>query len=128
MRSRCRMTRRKLMLAALISAVLVTGSMTTDHATAAETDPNTGLLIADGWEMAAAHCGGCHSHALVTAQRGDAEFWRATIRWMQKTQNLWEIPEAQEKVLLAYLENNYNESDWGRRPALPPSLLPNKAD
>ena len=74
--------------------------------------------------MAAAHCGGCHSHALVTAQRGDAEFWRATIRWMQKTQNLWQIPEAQEQTLIAYLEENYNETEWGRRPPLPQSLMP----
>ena len=87
-------------------------------------DPNTGLVIAPGWELAAAHCGGCHSHALVTAQRGDAEFWRSTIRWMQKTQNLWQIPEAQEQTLIAYLEENYNETDWGRRPPLPQSLKP----
>jgi hypothetical protein len=89
-----------------------------------ELDQNTGLVIAPGWEMAAAHCGGCHSHALVTAQRGDAEFWRSTIRWMQKTQNLWQIPAAQEQTLIAYLEENYNETDWGRRPPLPQSLMP----
>lgn len=89
-----------------------------------ETDPNTGLIIAPGWEMAAAHCGACHSHALVTAQRGDAEFWRSTIRWMQKTQNLWQIPAAQEDALISYLETNYNETDWGRRPLLPQSLMP----
>ncbi len=89
-----------------------------------EIDTDTGLVIAPGWEMAAAHCGGCHSHALVTAQRGDAEFWRATIRWMQRTQNLWQIPETQEQTLLAYLEANYNETDWGRRPPLPLSLMP----
>jgi len=89
-----------------------------------EVDANTGLVVAPGWEMAAAHCGGCHSHALVTAQRGDADFWRATIRWMQQTQNLWQIPQAQEKTLLAYLEANYNETDWGRRPPLPQSLMP----
>ena len=45
-----------------------------------EVDGNTGLVRAPGWEMAAAHCGGCHSYALVTAQRGDADFWRSTIR------------------------------------------------
>ena len=80
--------------------------------------------MAPGWEMAAAHCGGCHSHALLTAQRGDAEFWRSTIRWMQKTQNLWQIPDDQEQALIAYLEANYNETDWGRRPLLPRSLMP----
>ncbi|MEM8766727.1 MAG: hypothetical protein AAGE43_04740 [Pseudomonadota bacterium] len=93
-------------------------------AEAQELDPATGLVVAEGWELAAAHCGGCHSHRLVTAQRGDAEFWRNTIRWMQRTQNLWQIPEAQEQVLLAYLAEHYNEADWGRRPPLPASQLP----
>ena len=57
-------------------------------------------------------------------KRGDAEFWRSTIRWMQKTQNLWQIPAAQEDTLISYLETNYNETDWGRRPLLPQSLMP----
>lgn len=89
-----------------------------------EVDANTGLIIAPGWEMVAAHCGACHSHALVTAQRGDAAFWRSTIRWMQQTQNLWQIPDAQEQALITYLETNYNETDWGRRPPLAQSLMP----
>jgi cytochrome c5 len=87
-------------------------------------DPTTGLIIAPGWELVSAHCGACHSHALVTAQRGDADFWRSTIRWMQKTQNLWQIPEPQEAKLIEYLATHYNETDWGRRPPLPRSLLP----
>lgn len=102
-----------------IVLVLLTG-----RASAEEHDPVTGLVIADGWELAAAHCGGCHSHRLVIAQRGDAEFWRSTIRWMQKTQNLWEIPADQEDRLITYLAANYNETDWGRRPPLPQSLMP----
>lgn len=91
---------------------------------AEETDPVTGLIIADGWELVVAHCGACHSHALVTSQRGDAAFWESTIRWMQRTQNLWQIPESQERVLIGYLERHYNETEWGRRPPLPISLLP----
>lgn len=93
-------------------------------AQARETDPRTGLVVSQDWELAAAHCGGCHSHRLVIAQRGDEEFWRSTIRWMQKTQNLWEIPADQEERLIAYLAANYDETDWGRRPALPHSLMP----
>ena len=71
-----------------------------------------------------AHCGACHSLALVTSQRGDREFWEKTIRWMQRTQNLWPLPEQQETLILDYLARNYNESDWGRRPALRQSLMP----
>lgn len=100
----------------------------TTHASAAAApqaiDPDTGLIIAPGWQQAASHCGACHSHALVIAQRGDEEFWRSTIRWMQKTQNLWQIPEPMESRLIGYLASNYNETDWGRRPPLRRSLLP----
>lgn len=90
----------------------------------AHTDPATGLIVAPGWEVARANCGACHSYRLVTAQRGDASFWEGVIRWMQKTQNLWAIPEAQENTLITYLAGNYNETDWGRRPPLSPALLP----
>ena len=94
---------------------------------AVETDPRTGLVIAEGWRLVDAHCGACHSHALVTEQRGDREFWTSTIRWMQRTQNLWQIPEAQERVLIDYLARHYNETEWGRRPPLPASLRPPEA-
>ncbi len=96
----------------------------TTHAQSQEIDPTSGLIIAEGWELASAHCGACHSYKLVTAQRGDARFWRSTIRWMQRTQNLWMIPEAQEQVLIDYLAAQYNETDWGRRPGLSQNLLP----
>lgn len=112
-----------LLATALAVAALQIGSGTVSAADP-DIDGNTGLIIAPGWELAAAHCGACHSHALVTAQRGNAEFWRSTIRWMQKTQNLWQIPATQEQALIAYLEANYNETDWGRRPALAQSLMP----
>jgi hypothetical protein len=89
-----------------------------------ELDPRTGLIMAPGWEMVMAHCGACHSYQLVTAQRGDDAFWLRTIRWMQRTQNLWAIPEEQEAAIVVYLSANYNETDWGRRPPLSPVLLP----
>lgn len=90
----------------------------------AETDQRTGLIIAPGWELVSAHCGACHSHRLVTSQRGDAEFWLNTIRWMQRTQNLWELPAGQEPQIIGYLAEHYSESEWGRRPPLSASLLP----
>jgi hypothetical protein len=88
----------------------------------AETDQRTGLIIAPGWQLVSAHCGACHSHQLVTSQRGDAEFWLNTIRWMQRTQNLWALPADQEPQIIAYLAEHYSESEWGRRPPLSPSL------
>ena len=115
-----------------MAAVLAPGlapSQAAGAATApAGTDPDTGLVIAPGWELVKAHCGACHSHRLVTAQRGDRDFWLETIRWMQRTQNLWELPADQESTILDYLAGAYAESEWGRRPPLSPQLLPPAAD
>ncbi|MEM8981400.1 MAG: hypothetical protein AAGC71_00140 [Pseudomonadota bacterium] len=91
------------------------------------TDARTGLVIDEGWVFVNAHCGACHSHRLVTAQRGDAKFWLSTIRWMQRTQNLWDLPAEQEQAIVAYLAKHYDETEWGRRPALSPALLPGAA-
>ncbi len=88
-------------------------------------DPASGLVVAPGWELVRAHCGACHAYQLVTSQRGDAEFWRGTIRWMQKTQNLWPIEPNQERAIIDYLAANYAEAEWGRRPNLAPHLMPN---
>lgn len=90
-------------------------------------DPVSGLIVAEHWELARAHCGACHSYRLVTANRGDRQYWLDTLRWMQRTQNLWPIPTEQEAALLDYLATNYNESEWGRRPPLSPALLPGAA-
>ena len=87
-------------------------------------DASTGLAMGPDWELARAHCGACHSYRLVTANRGDRDYWLNTLRWMQRTQNLWPIPPEQEGKLLDYLAANYSESEWGRRPPLSPALLP----
>ena len=84
--------------------------------------------IARGQELAPeilvqAHCSGCHSLNLVVAQRGDRGYWEKTIRWMQKTQNLWVIPAEQEAIILDYLASEFSEEAWGRRPNLPPHLV-----
>ena len=106
------------------TALLLLATVACHGAAEERTDPATGLVIAAGWEVARAHCGACHSYSLVTAQRGDADFWVSTIRWMQNTQNLWQIPQEQEADLIAYLAANYSESDWGRRTPLSPALMP----
>jgi hypothetical protein len=82
------------------------------------------LIAASGDDLVRAHCSGCHSLHLVTAQRGDRAYWLKTIRWMQRTQNLWTLPAAQETVILDYLAEHYAESEWGRRPNLSPLLQP----
>ncbi len=82
------------------------------------------FIQAAGFELVQGHCTACHSALIVTSQRGDASFWLNTIRWMQKTQNLWAIPAQQEQQIVAYLAKHYAEQEWGRRPQLSPLLLP----
>lgn len=87
-------------------------------------DEATGLTINTGWELVRAHCGGCHSHKLVTAQRADRNTWLDTIRWMQATQNLWQFNAVTENAILDYLATNYPPQPNRRRAPIPPSLLP----
>lgn len=72
------------------------------------------------------HCTGCHSLQLVSAQRGDEQFWTNIIRWMQDTQNLWQIPTDQEQLIVAYLSSTYGEEGPSRRPNLLASLQAEK--
>ena len=94
----------------------------------AETDATTGLEIAPGWELVRAHCGGCHSHKLVTAQRADRQTWLDMIRWMQETQNLWAFDPATEAGILDYLSENYPPQPNRRRAPIPASLMPPRSE
>ena len=93
-------------------------------AMAADIDASSGLIKAPGWETVRAHCGGCHSHALVTQQRADRQTWLDMIRWMQATQNLWQFPADTEAQILDYLAENYPPRPNRRRAPIPASLMP----
>jgi len=87
-------------------------------------DETTGLIVGPGWELVRAHCGGCHSHQLVTGQRGDRRTWLEMIRWMQATQNLWQFDPKTEDGILTYLAENYPPQANRRRAPIPPGLMP----
>jgi len=91
---------------------------------AEEIDEATGLIVSEGWQLVRIHCGGCHSHALVTGQRADRQTWLDMIRWMQATQNLWQFDADTETGILDYLAANYPPQPNRRRAPIPPSLLP----
>ena len=91
---------------------------------AADIDAASGLIKNPGWEQVRAHCGGCHSHALVTGQRADRNTWLDIIRWMQETQNLWQFQPQVETQILDYLAANYPPQPNRRRAPIPPSLMP----
>ncbi|MFO7825021.1 MAG: hypothetical protein R6V72_13860 [Cyclobacterium sp.] len=77
----------------------------------------TGFIASEGLDLVIAHCTACHSAKLVTQNRADREGWKKMIRWMQATQNLWELGE-QEEAILDYLSENYAPVKTGRRPPL----------
>lgn len=102
-----------------LAAVLLSANLQAD-----EIDAATGLKVNPGWLQVRAHCGGCHSHALVTNQRADRDTWLAIIRWMQSTQNLWQFPPEVETEILDYLADNYAPEAIQRRAPLPAALMP----
>jgi hypothetical protein len=91
---------------------------------AASFDPETGLRMAQDWDLVRANCTGCHSARLITQQRASRETWLGLIRWMQETQGLWPIPVPIENRILDYLAAQYPPRTTGRRAPLPRSLRP----
>jgi hypothetical protein len=86
-------------------------------AAAREVDPDTGLVIAPGYEQVRAQCTICHSARLVTQNRANRAGWLQMIRWMQESQGLWPLGDA-EPLILDYLEQNYGPRAQGRRAPL----------
>ncbi|MCM5662912.1 monoheme cytochrome C [Galbibacter mesophilus] len=74
----------------------------------------TGFVEDDGLEAVINNCTNCHSAKLVTQNRMSKENWLATIRWMQETQNLWDLGD-DEPLILDYLATNYAPKEKGRR-------------
>jgi hypothetical protein len=74
----------------------------------------TGFVDGEGLMSVVTHCTACHSASLVTQNRMTREGWEQTIRWMQKTQNLWDLG-ANESVILDYLSTHYAPQKKGRR-------------
>ncbi len=77
----------------------------------------TGLKDDEGLMVVINNCTNCHSAKLVTQNRMNAERWNATIKWMQETQNLWNLG-TNEEVIVNYLAKNYAPEKKGRRAPL----------
>jgi len=77
----------------------------------------TGFVDDDGLLTVVNNCTNCHSAKLVTQNRMTKERWVATIRWMQETQNLWDLGK-NEEIIVNYLAKNYAPTNVGRREAL----------
>jgi len=74
----------------------------------------TGFVAEEGYMTVVNNCTNCHSALLVTQNRMSLEGWQATIRWMQKTQNLWDLGK-NEEIILKYLSTYYAPQKKGRR-------------
>jgi len=74
----------------------------------------TGFVDDKGLMETINNCTNCHSSKLVIQNRMSKERWVATIRWMQKTQNLWDLG-GNEAIIVNYLAKNYAPTKKGRR-------------
>jgi hypothetical protein len=74
----------------------------------------TGFVEDAGLMLVVNNCTNCHSAKLVIQNRMSKERWLATIRWMQETQNLWDLGD-NEAAIVNYLATNYAPSKKGRR-------------
>ncbi|PKV50643.1 sulfite dehydrogenase (cytochrome) subunit SorB [Aquimarina sp. MAR_2010_214] len=77
----------------------------------------TGFIDAEGLMVVVNNCTNCHSAKLVMQNRMNQERWIATIRWMQETQNLWDLG-GNEEIIVNYLVTNYPPKKKGRRAVL----------
>lgn len=77
----------------------------------------TGFVEGEGLMTVVNNCTTCHSSKLVIQNRMNADRWNATIKWMQQTQNLWELGPNQ-KIIVDYLVKNYPPINVGRRASL----------
>ena len=79
-----------------------------------------GIHLATGFKedahlnLVIANCTSCHSAKMVTQNRATRDGWKSMIRWMQETQNLWDLGE-NEDAILDYLAKYYSPEKQGRR-------------
>ena len=74
----------------------------------------TGFIDGEGLMTVVNNCTNCHSSKIVLQNRMNVEAWNSTIKWMQKTQNLWDLGDDQ-KIIVDYLVSNYPPKSKGRR-------------
>jgi len=94
-----------------------TNNVYVDHSIENGIHVSTGLIDADGLMTVVDNCTNCHSAKLIMQNRMTKEGWNNSIKWMQETQNLWDLGEDQ-KTIVNYLVTNYPPKPIGRRAPL----------
>lgn len=79
-----------------------------------ETISKSGFVNDIGVSQVIQNCTQCHSSKLITQNRLNKTGWKATIKWMQETQNLWDLGKNEERIV-NYLAKNYAPEAEGRR-------------
>lgn len=74
----------------------------------------TGLIADQHLDLVITRCTSCHSAQLITQNRATRDGWKEMFIWMQKTQGLVDLGDAEPK-LLDYLAKNYAPEHIGRR-------------
>ena len=79
-------------------------------------DSLTGLVVDENLHLIKANCLACHSSQMIIQNRLTKQDWLKSIRWMQETQNLWDLGQ-NEAPILEYLAKNYApEARFRRKP------------
>jgi len=106
-----------------LSALLLVLTLPAAYAqspSAPQSDPETGLAIAPGFPIVKAYCTLCHSAKLVTQAGKTREGWIESIRWMQRTQGLFDLGPVEGEIL-DYLAAQYGiKAQTGGMLKLPP--------
>ena len=69
-------------------------------------DPETGLALDKQLLLVKGQCTACHSSKLILQSHFSRDKWIERIRWMQRTQKLWDLGES-EPAILTYLTTYY---------------------
>ena len=78
-------------------------------------DAATGLVAQGNWLVVKNNCVACHSSKLILQAKLSREDWLGKIRWMQRTQKLWDLG-SNEPLILDYLAKHYAPAENpGRR-------------
>lgn len=106
-----------------LGALLLVLTLPAAHAQGASAqsiDAETGLAIAPGFPIVKAYCTLCHSAKLVTQSGKTREGWVETIRWMQRTQGLFDLGSFEGEIF-DYLAAQYGiKAQTGGMLKLPP--------
>lgn len=109
----------------LLGLITVLASWSLPPGSAQETiDPETGLIVAPGWQDVKDSCIRCHTAQIITQNSGNRAVWESRIRWMQSSQGLGDLETAVEDSILSYLASVYGQKSSARRQSLPPALMP----